>query len=209
MPDRAWHLEAITPETQALLASLAANPALESCYLAGGTALALHQGHRRSHDLDLFRPDPFDATQLLSRLSGHGVLVTTALAENSIDLTIDEIRVSVLRYDYPLLFAPASLCGMPVADPRDVGAMKLSAIATRGARRDFVDLYIVAKAWGLARVLEWADAKFGRVRINRVHWLKALTYFEDAEQEPLPDMIVPLPWSHVRAFFERETVGLL
>lgn len=209
MPDPAWHLEVITPETRTLLASLAANPALASCYLAGGTALALHRGHRRSHDLDLFRPDPFDATQLLATLSGHGVLATTALAENSADVTIDAVKVSVLRYEYPLLFAPSRLHGMPIADPRDVGAMKLSAIAMRGARRDFIDLHVVAEQWGLAQVLDWADAKFGRVRINRVHWLKALTYFEDAEQEPEPDMILPLPWSQVRAFFERETVRLL
>lgn len=124
-------------------------------------------------------------------------------------MTIDGVKVSVLRYDYPLLFATSSLHGMQVADPRDVGAMKVAAIAMRGARRDFVDLYVVAARWGLAQVLQWADAKFGRARINRVHWLKALTYFEDAEQEPMPDMVQPLPWAEVREYFEREAVRIV
>jgi len=42
-----------------------------------------------------------------------------------------------------------------------------------------------------------------------VHVLKSLTYFEDAEQEPMPDMLVPLAWDEVKQFFCREVPPLL
>ena len=42
-----------------------------------------------------------------------------------------------------------------------------------------------------------------------IHVLKSLTYFEDAEQEPMPDMLIPLAWDDVRQFFCREIPPLL
>jgi len=42
-----------------------------------------------------------------------------------------------------------------------------------------------------------------------VHVLKSLTYFEDAEQEPMPDMLVPLAWDEFKQFFSREVPPFL
>ena len=42
-----------------------------------------------------------------------------------------------------------------------------------------------------------------------LHLFKALTYFRDAEQQPMPDMLVPLTWDEVRTFFVEETPRLI
>lgn len=86
--------------------------------------------------------------------------------------------------------------------------MKLSAIAARGARRDFIDLYAVAKDLGLPPLLELFHQKYAQVRYNKVHLLKALVYFADAEREPMPDMIAPYSWEDVKEFFVREVPRL-
>jgi hypothetical protein len=52
---------------QALLERLSTVATVRTFYLAGGTALALHLGHRRSVDFDFFRPESFDPAELCLR----------------------------------------------------------------------------------------------------------------------------------------------
>ena len=87
--------------------------------------------------------------------------------------------------------------------------MKISAIAGRGTRRDFVDLYMVARQEGLKALLDLFQRKFADANYNRVHVLKSLTYFDDADAEPMPNMLVPLAWQDVKDFFREQTPGLL
>ncbi len=54
-----WHTETISHEVAKTVARLAGLEVLQGFYLAGGTALALHLGHRRSVDLDFFNSQPF------------------------------------------------------------------------------------------------------------------------------------------------------
>jgi hypothetical protein len=95
-----------------------------------------------------------------------------------------------------------------VADPRDIACTKVNAIATRGGRRDFVDLYVAAQRYGLAEILQWFEDKFRSTPYNRIHLYKALTYFRDAEAEPMPHMLVPVGWPDVTRFFVSEVPRL-
>jgi len=76
----------------------------------------------------------------------------------------------------------------------------VNAVATRGSRRDFVDLYVAAQHYGLGEILRWFEAKFASTPYDRVHILKALMYFKDAEEQALPDMLLPMEWSEVTRF---------
>jgi len=82
--------------------------------------------------------------------------------------------------------------------------MKISAVAGRGTKRDFIDLYVAAARYGLRDLLELFEKKFADLRYNRIHLLKSLTYFKDAEKDPTPDMLIPLSWDEVKAFFTEE-----
>jgi hypothetical protein len=95
-------------------------------------------------------------------------------------------------YPYPVLFPFGDFLGMHVADPRDIACMKITAIAGRGSKRDFVDLYAIAQLYGLKHLLELFKKKYFQVDYNVVHLLKSLTYFKDAEKEPMPDMRMPI-----------------
>ena len=93
--------------------------------------------------------------------------------------------------------------------PQDVACMKISAIASRGTRRDFVDLFMASQQHGLATLLELFKATFAQVNYSIIHILKSLTYFDDAEQDPLPDMLVPFAWEETKQFFESEVPRLI
>jgi hypothetical protein len=68
----------------------------------------------------------------------------------------------------------------------NVACMKISAIASRGTKRDFVDLYASAQRWGLAELLRLFNRKYAQTAYRKIHVLKSLTFFEDAEKDPMP-----------------------
>jgi hypothetical protein len=181
--------------------ALASRSVLEGFYLAGGTGLALQFGHRRSADLDLFRYTEFDAVALRDRLRDLDGLAALEIAPRTMHLQLHGVKVSFLHYPYPELFPLRPFGRLAVADARDIACMKLDAIAHRGSRRDFVDLYVAGSTYGLAEIVDWFARKYSSVPYSRTHLFKALTYFVDAEREPMPDMLVSLEWTNVRAYF--------
>jgi len=204
-----WHGEVITEGMQSTLRSLQERSILAPFYLAGGTGLALRLGHRRSRDLDFFRAGPLDERALLGQVQGLGGFSLTAIAPRTLHAVIEDTKVSFLEYSYPLLFPGDRFLGVVVADSRDIACMKLSAIASRGTKRDFVDVWAAAQPAGLPHLLELFQQKFAQAAYNLVHVLKSLTYFEDADREPKPDMLRPLSWDEVKQFFLREAPRLL
>ena len=206
---KVWHAQVISEETNRALDDLNRTALLERFYLAGGTGLALHLGHRRSKDLDFFTEGPLDADRVIDRLRGLRDLRVIEKGEGTLHAKLGDIKVSFLRYHYALLFACEPFHEVKIADPRDIGCMKISAIAGRGTKRDFIDLHAIAMLYGLPQLLQWFEAKIRPVSFSRVHLLKSLTYFEDAEREPMPDMLTSLSWNEVMAFFTAETPKLL
>jgi hypothetical protein len=201
-----WHREAVTSSMVRTLETLERQGVLTGFYLAGGTALALHLGHRRSVDLDFFTPERFEDGALLQRLDSFSL---TARDRQTLHGEISGTKVSFLAYEYPVLFPQTSFLGVSVADPRDIACMKISAITSRGARRDFIDLYAATRLYGMPELLRLFHQKYARVNYSRLHVLKSLTYFEDAEKDPMPEMLAPIPWTEVKSFFLREAPPLL
>jgi len=207
--EHGWHPEAINPEVEHTLRDLYQSSLLTFFYLAGGTGLALHLGHRRSVDLDFFTPEIFNEDTFLQKVQTVSEFSLVAKEPGTLHAHIGGTKVSFLAYIYPLLFPCAAFLDIKVADPRDIACMKVSAIASRGTKRDFVDLYAVGQHYGLAQILEWFKEKFAPANYSSVHILKSLTYFDDAEKDPAPDMLGPFAWEEVKQFFIREAPRLL
>jgi hypothetical protein len=95
--------------------------------------------------------------------------------------------------------------GVPVAGLRDIAAMKIEAIASRGARKDFYDLYFICEAGlTLPQAIAAFEARFASAKPDLYHRLRALTFFDDAEREPEPALLRPADWAAVRSFFRTE-----
>lgn len=196
-----WHHEVISAEVAKTAETLGALRILRGFYLAGGTALALYLGHRRSVDLDLFSAETFHEDTLIQSLQSLPEFAVISKSPQTVYLHISGVKVSFIGYRYPLLFPLSEFDGLPVADMRDIACMKLSALASRGSRRDFVDLYAVAQQHGIPPLLDLFQQKFAQANYNLLHVRKSLTYFADAEQEPMPDMLAPLSWQTIKQFF--------
>ncbi len=192
---RAW-------ETVRKLKSLHANG---DWVLAGGTGLALQLGHRVSHDLDFFTEVDFDSASLRAELAKRGKLEVQAQAVNTLHTMFDGVRLSYLRAEAPFLFPPIEYRDLRIADNRDIAAMKIMAIAGRGSRKDFVDLYAYLEAGGdFPSLMEVVDRKYASTSMNKMHVLRSLVFFEDAESEPMPRILRSVTWKTIRARLEEE-----
>lgn len=112
--------------------------------LAGGTALALHIGHRISKDLDFFTNSEFKTDSVISDIKKTGYPFSIiSEGEGYIITDIKEVKVSIFHYDYPFLNSITAYRRIPIAGVLDTAAMKVIAISQRGTKRDFVDLYFI------------------------------------------------------------------
>ena len=204
-----WHREVIPDATEAALRALRDAGLLGPFYLAGGTGLALHFGHRLSHDLDFFAADLFDEEILLQRMQALPRFSLVEKAPHTLHTTIQGTKVSFLGYQYPVLFPFARFLDVAVADRRDIACMKISAIASRGTRRDFIDLSFASKELGLRNLLQLFERKYAQTDYNRLHLLKSLAFFDDAEKDPMPHMLASLDWDTVKQLFVEEVTHLL
>jgi hypothetical protein len=173
-------------------------------YLAGGTASALQLGHRRSVDFDWFSeariPDPL---RLARELEETAPVRVTATEKGTLHATLFGVRLSVIEYRYPLLgpVVTSSVVDLRLASLPDIASMKLAAVAQRGSRKDFVDVFALGQKMSLDRMLRSYRTKYG-VR-DTGHLLYALSYFDDAERERMPRMLRPWDWATIKRTIQR------
>ncbi len=89
--------------------------------------------------------------------------------------------------------------------------MKLEAISGRGSKKDFIDLFFLLRHFSLPELFGKYPLKYGVEISNHYHLLKSLSYFEDAEREPMPLLFDPVKWDAVkrRIFREVKKIGLV
>jgi hypothetical protein len=87
--------------------------------------------------------------------------------------------------------------GCQLASLDDLTAMKLAAVSQRGSRKDFLDIYELGiKHASIERMLELYEQKYAVTDIG--HVLLGLSYFDDAEQEPMPIVMQDINWGDVK-----------
>ena len=190
------HTETVEPITLDLLRRLQRLPDLTSTRLVGGTALALHLGHRKSVDLDMFGTfDPIVSYRKLLADAGHSV----EGAENGTvqSLRVNNVKVDLVNYPYPWLDDAIEEGNIRLAGLRDIAAMKLSAVANRGRKKDFIDVARLLDVFSLDQMLSLYKEKFSVSELSFP--LRGLMYFDDAEEDPMPEMFDSnFTWENVK-----------
>lgn len=205
------HWEALTPKTRDAFHVCAQLPFIRTFYLAGGTGIALHLGHRFSVDLDFFtdRTESVDGklrTQLKKRFRDpsleliHDKDATFVAKWQGVGISFFEL------YEQPLVERPINVEGILLAGLGDIGALKLSAVFSRATRKDLVDLYYILQIISLDELFQIAAKKFPRTPSFSVTALLALGYFEDADKLPMPQMIDKTTWTQMKKFLRQQAI---
>ena len=178
----------------------------EDFYLAGGTALLIRYGHRYSEDFDFFsfpekKFDSFSLSRQIDKLEGVKWLYQ---GKDTLIFLLDGIKFSFFEYPYPLLESPEKNkeLGIFIANDRDIACMKAVAVAQRGSKKDFFDLWFLMKryGWNLKDLKEMIERKYKNLDFSII--VKSLVYFDDARKEIYED-IEPY-WKEVEEFFKKQ-----
>lgn len=193
----------IDEETKKSIEIISSQKLIGSFYLAGGTACAMHLGHRISHDLDFFSIEEFSHSETRDSLKDRGHFVVDYSDSRTLIGRFNKTKISFFHYSYPLIEDVQKFLGLRIASLKDIGCMKIDAISSRGSKRDFVDLYFILKNMNLSlkEFFIYFEKKYGGENYNIIHILKSLVYFADAEIDPELNMISSYSWEEVKVFF--------
>jgi hypothetical protein len=154
--------------------------------LYGGTAIALHLGHRQSADFDFFGNKPLDPVKLVPAVPFLAGAIVTQREPNTFSCSVD--RGGLVKLSFfglpeiprlaPPLIAPDN--GLQVASLLDLGGTKASVVQMRAEAKDYIDIDAILTDGriDLPTALAAGLAIYG-TQFNPQSTLKALSYFED------------------------------
>jgi hypothetical protein len=194
MPEFSPYLEILPAAQRRLWVELAAIP--DEFALYGGTALALHLGHRNSVDFDFFSNRSIDVAALESGIPFLAGAEIIQREKNTLSATVDRgAPVKVSFFGVPKLprLAPPHILkdnGLKVASLLDLAGTKASVLQLRAESKDYIDMDALMLLGGIGLPLALAAAqKLYGSSFNPEITLKALSYFEDGNLRDLPEEI--------------------
>ena len=196
--------QTISSETLDLIKSFKKDSLPRDTYLAGGTAIALQLGHRKSLDLDFFTDTEFVESQWQQKLEKDIGFKLMQKDWQTLIGEIDGIKFSLFYYKYPLIEKSVEFYGTILASLEDLSAIKLDTVISRGTKRDLIDIYFLAQKFGLSKMFDFYDKKYGNFEEMELMIKKSLVYFDDAEKDEDPQMLVGFDWEELKKFFRKE-----
>lgn len=179
--------QTVVPELMELLKEIMNEELFRDFYLVGGTSLSLQMGHRNSIDIDLFGNCEINQNEFIEKLKEYGEVIVTQSTKNILITEVNGIKVDFVNYKYPLLSEPIIDDKIRMLSKTDISAMKLNAIAGRGSKKDFIDLYFLLNEFTLKQIIAFYLQKYSDGSEFMVQ--KSLTYFEDADEQLNPKML--------------------
>lgn len=157
-------------------------------YLAGGTAIALHIGHRKSIDLDFFSENKFKNLSIYRKLKKIDN-ISNILIDNSNEYTviISNVKITFLNYPFPLNYIIEEN-DFKTLDLLSLAALKAYALGRRAKWKDYVDLYFIFQKYSLQEVVKRTKEIFKNA-FNEKNFYQQLSYFKDIDYSEEVDFI--------------------
>lgn len=150
--------------------------------LVGGTAIALHLGHRRSIDFDLFTNKYFhnrDVRQKIVR--AHHIPRVVRDERGQYTVSINGVSVTFFHYEYAIFYRVRWGPKLHLPDLITLAAMKAHALGRRAKWKDYVDLYFILQT---RHTMEQIVSKAKRIfkhEFNERFFRQQLAYFQDID----------------------------
>jgi hypothetical protein len=186
--------ETVEPATLGLLKKIVSLPELKQFRLAGGTALSLLFGHRKSIDLDLFTDQPLQKDILIPALEDAfgDVLSINDRSKVIYQCVIQNVKVDFVSVKDPFLNPVQIIEGIPFADTKDLIALKLNAVKGRGVKKDFWDVARLLQNYSLDDLFRFYFSRYNYDDSDAV--IRATIYFADAEDTIEPESLDGMTW---------------
>jgi Nucleotidyl transferase AbiEii toxin, Type IV TA system len=172
------HTEILSPEQVKLLPLI--KKFSKDFGLVGGTAIALHIGHRESIDFDLFSYEEFRSVNIKRRIERmmplHNVLVNRS---SEFTFMLRGVRITFFQFPFKLKYEERLDDVISIPSMLTLAAMKAFALGQRSKWKDYVDLYFIFRDYySLDEVIRKADKLFSN-NFNGKIFRTQLSYFDD------------------------------
>jgi len=149
--------------------------------LVGGTAIALHLGHRRSIDFDLFTKNDFDTDKIRGIIrQTHIIQEVIVNNPNELTIIIDNVKVTFYKYPFNISFSLSFSNIINIPNLLTLGAMKAFALGKRAKWKDYVDLYFIFRTLSLKDIAKKANELF-LGEFNEKLFREQLSFFKDID----------------------------
>ena len=182
-----------------------------SFYLVGGTAIALHLGHRRSIDFDLFTPSPLVKHRIKSKLLQIPFKQVPIFEDyDQLHLIINNVKVTFFNYPYQILHPVkvGTVITMPTLS--GLAAMKAFALGRRAKWKDYVDMYyILHDHFTISEISRECETLF-RGQFSEKLFRQQLAFHNDIDfSEPIEYIGEPIPEETIKEFLIEKAIDFL
>lgn len=186
------HITILDENQQALLPFL--SKFRRSFYLVGGTAIALHIGHRRSIDFDLFTPSKINKTRIkaaLRELNQPQKLIGEDI--DQLHLLITNVKVTFFHYPFLIEHPEKMSNGLTFPSLLTLAAMKAFALGRRSKWKDYVDLYFILKEfYTLTEISKQAHSIFSD-QFSEKLFREQIAFHKDIDYSEEVEYVIPHP----------------
>ena len=180
-------------------------------YLVGGTAIALHIGHRRSIDFDLFKSGPLKPKKIIETIAGYGhPYVITRRVTEQLNVTIHDVKFTFFQYPFEIKAAEKLDDILRLPNLLDLAAMKAFALGRRSKWKDYVDLYFLLKNhFTVSQIADRSTDIFGQLFSEKL-FRAQISYFEDIDfSEPVEFIGEPVSENSIKDYLTEVAIDFL
>ena len=180
-------------------------------YLVGGTAIALHLGHRRSIDFDLFCQTDVNKKDIRKKLESFPYkIVKLSEDTDQIHFVINDVKITFFNYPYKIEH-PLNI-GQYLSLPSllSLASMKAYALGRRAKWKDYVDLFFILRDHhSVEDISREAIKNFGQFYSEKL-FREQLAFHKDINySEPVEYLIDPPSGDEIRLFLIEKSVDFL
>jgi len=168
-------------------------------FLVGGTAIALHIGHRRSIDFDLFKFNQIKPKSIVNKISefNYNFIVTRRVSEQ-LNVSVKDVKFTFFQYPFKINANEKFEDILRLPKLIDLAAMKAYALGRRSKWKDYVDLYFILKEHFTIEQISKKANEIYRSLFSEKLFRAQLSYFEDIDYteaveyigKEIPDSII-------------------
>ncbi len=171
-------------------------------YLVGGTAIALHIGHRRSIDFDLFTSSKLVKYRIKSKVNEIPLKQIPIFEDyDQLHLHLNNVKLTFFSFPFsvPHPVAVESVISMPSL--LSLASMKAFALGRRSKWKDYVDLFFILKNhYTIQEVSKEACTNFPS-QFSEKLFREQLVFFKDIDfSEPVEYMASAVPEDEIKNF---------
>ena len=171
-------------------------------YLAGGTAIALHIGHRRSIDFDLFSFNPIKRRMIKNKLIESGLEFQLRYEDSDqLHFAVNGVKLTFFHYPFKISHENIFEDKLNLPDLLNLAAMKAYAFGMRAKWKDYVDMYFLLQDhFQLQDICEKA-ASIYKNAFSKKLFRQQICFFSDIDYSEQPEYLVePVLASEIRNF---------